>query len=88
MFHIKELPAVRRTQPITKKAKISSTTPCPLLQWLHGKQQLQQQVRIMIRLSALDGFGFGLALLDIATLRILCYISLKVKKYVTSLYCL
>ena len=30
---------MRRTQPITKKAKISSNNPCPLLQWLHGKQQ-------------------------------------------------
>ena len=35
----KELPAVRRTQPITKKAKISTTPHVQLLQWLNGKQQ-------------------------------------------------
>ena len=35
----RELPAVRRTQPITKKAKISLTTHVQLLQWSHGKQQ-------------------------------------------------
>ena len=34
-----ELPVVRRAQPSTKKAKISSTTHVQLLQWLHGKQQ-------------------------------------------------
>ena len=33
---------MRRTQPITKKAKISATTHVQLLQWLHGKQQQQQ----------------------------------------------
>ena len=32
---------MRRTQPSTKKAKISSTTHVQLLQWLHGKQQQQ-----------------------------------------------
>ena len=37
-----ELPAVRRSQPITKKANISSTAHVQLLQWLHGKQQQQQ----------------------------------------------
>ena len=30
---------MRRTQPTTKKAKISSTTHVQMLQWLHGKQQ-------------------------------------------------
>ena len=34
---------VRRTQPSTK-AKISSTTHVQLLQWLHGKQQQQQNI--------------------------------------------
>ena len=33
---------MRRTQPSTKKAKISSTTRVQLLQWLHGKQQQQR----------------------------------------------
>ena len=37
-----DFPAVRRTQPTTKKAKISSTTHVQMLQWLHGKQQQQQ----------------------------------------------
>ena len=40
-FHINGLPAERRTQPTTKKAKISSTTHVQMLQWLHGKQQQQ-----------------------------------------------
>ena len=40
-----ELPAVRRTQPTTKKAKISSTTHVQMLQWFYGKQQ--QQLFIM-----------------------------------------
>ena len=30
---------MRRTQPITKEAKISSSTHVHWLQWLHGKQQ-------------------------------------------------
>ena len=30
---------MRRTQPTTKKAKISSTAHVQMLQWLHGKQQ-------------------------------------------------
>ena len=38
-FQIIEFPAVRRTQPSTKKAEISSTTHVQLLQWLNGKQQ-------------------------------------------------
>ena len=33
---------MRRTQPSTKKAKISSTTHVQLLQWLHCKQQQQE----------------------------------------------
>ena len=41
---IKELPAVRRTQPITKKAYMSLTTHVQLLQWLHGKQQQHKTV--------------------------------------------
>ena len=32
---------MRRTQPTTKKAEISSTTHVQMLQWLHGKQQQQ-----------------------------------------------
>ena len=42
-FQIIKFPAVRRTQPSTKKAKISSTTHVQLLQWLNGKQQQQLQ---------------------------------------------
>ena len=38
------LPAVRRTQPTTKKAKISSTTHVQMLQWLHGKQQQHERL--------------------------------------------
>ena len=41
LFQIIEFPAVRRTQPSTKNANISSTTHVQLLQWLHGKQQQQ-----------------------------------------------
>ena len=42
LFHKNpSIPAVRRTQPTTKKAKISSTTHVQMLQWLHGKQQQQ-----------------------------------------------
>ena len=35
---------MRRTQPTYQKAKIYSTTHVQLLQWLHGKQQYQQQL--------------------------------------------
>ena len=35
---------MRRTQPTTKKAKISSTTHVQIVQWLHGKQQQQTEI--------------------------------------------
>ena len=41
---------MRRTQPTTKKAKISSTTHVQMLQWLHGKQQQQQQANPFMKL--------------------------------------
>ena len=34
-----KLPAVRRKQPMTKKGQNFFNNPCPLLEWLHGKQQ-------------------------------------------------
>ena len=37
---------MRRTQPTTKKAKISSTTHVQMLQWLHGKQQQHKQFKV------------------------------------------
>ena len=36
---------MRRTQPTTKKTKISSTTHVQMLQWLHGKQQQLASLR-------------------------------------------
>ena len=37
-----ELPAVLRTQPITKRARISCPSHVQLLQWLHSKQQQKE----------------------------------------------
>ena len=39
---------MRRTQPITKMAKISLTTHVQLLQWSHGKQQQHDYAAIAI----------------------------------------
>ena len=40
---------MRRTQPTTKKAKISSTTHVQMLQWLHGKQQQQHKSSLICK---------------------------------------
>ena len=58
-FHIKELPAVRRKQPITKRPKFLQQH-VQLLQWLHGKQQ-QHNLLFLIQILFLPAAGFGLA---------------------------
>ena len=48
---------MRRTQPTTKKAKISSTTHVQMLQWLHGKQQQQLNNTDLIYILQEDKFS-------------------------------
>ena len=47
-FHRKELPALRRTQPTTKRPKFLPTTHVKMLQWLHGQQQQHKATCIRI----------------------------------------